>query len=66
MLAEALEVEIKGFLSQYADLKDDNGRMRVTRNGYLPERKIQTGIGPVPAKVPRIREHQPLQNHLAR
>ena len=59
LLAEALEVEIKGFLSQYADLKDDHGRMRVTRNGYLPERKIQTGIGPVPAKAPRIRDRQP-------
>jgi len=59
LLAEALEVEIKGFLSQYADLKDDQGRMRVTRNGYLPEREIQTGIGPVPAKAPRIRDHQP-------
>lgn len=59
LLAEALEVEIKGFLSQYADLKDDQGRMRVTRNGYLPKREIQTGIGPVPAKAPRIRDRQP-------
>ena len=59
LLAEALEAEIAGFLSQYADLKDDQGRMRVTRNGYLPEREIQTGIGPVPAKAPRIRDHQP-------
>jgi putative transposase len=25
LLADALEVEIKGFLSQYADLKDDRG-----------------------------------------
>ena len=59
LLAEALEAEIKGFLSQYADLKDDHGRMRVTRNGYLPEREIQTGIGPVPVKAPRIRDRQP-------
>ncbi|MDO9565122.1 MAG: IS256 family transposase, partial [Candidatus Desulfaltia sp.] len=56
LLAEALEAEIAGFLSQYADFKDDQGRMRVTRNGYLPEREIQTGIGPVPAKAPRIRD----------
>ncbi|MBW2568835.1 MAG: hypothetical protein JRD93_03735 [Deltaproteobacteria bacterium] len=55
-MAEALEIEIKGFLSQYADLKDDNGGMRVTRNGYLSERKIQTGIGHVPAKAPRCFE----------
>ena len=53
LLAEALEAEIAGFLSQYADLKNDQGHMRVTRNGYLPEREIQTGIGPVPAKAPR-------------
>jgi len=59
LLAEALEAEIRGFLSQYADLKDDQGRMRVTRNGYLPKREIQTGIGPVPVKTPRIRDHQP-------
>ena len=59
LLAEALEVEIESFLSQYADLKDDQGRMRVTRNGYLPEREIQTGIGQVPVKAPRIRDHQP-------
>ena len=33
LLAKALEVEIESFLSQYADLKDDQGRMRVTCNG---------------------------------
>ncbi|RZB35162.1 MAG: hypothetical protein SRB1_00930 [Desulfobacteraceae bacterium Eth-SRB1] len=36
LLAEALEAEIESFLSQYADFKDDQGHMRVTRNGYLP------------------------------
>ena len=32
--------------------------MRVTRNGYLPERKVQTGIGPVTVKAPRLRDRQ--------
>ena len=59
LLAEALEAEIEGFLSQYAYLKDEQGRQRVTRNGHLPERNIQTGIGPVPVKVPRCRDRQP-------
>ena len=59
LLAEALEAEIEGFLSQYAYLKDEQGRQRVTRNGHLPERNIQTGIGPVPVKVPRARDRQP-------
>jgi len=59
LLAQALEIEISSFLSQYADFSDDQGRKRITRNGYLPERKIQTGIGQVPVKVPRVRDRQP-------
>ena len=59
LLVEALEVEIENFLSQYADLKNNQGLVRVARNGYLPEREIQTGIGPVAVKVPRIRDRQP-------
>ena len=59
LLAQALETEIEIFLSQFADLKYDQGRKRITRNGYLPERDIQTGIGPVPVKVPRSRDRQP-------
>jgi len=58
-LAEALETEIEIFLSEYGELRDDLGRKRVIRNGHLPEREIQTGIGPVLVKVPRIRDHQP-------
>ena len=59
LLTEALEAEIDHFLIQYQDLRDDLDRKRVVRNGYLPEREIQTGIGPVPVKVPRIRDRQP-------
>jgi len=59
LLTEALETEIEGFLSQYRDLRDRQDRQRVVRNGYLPEREIQTGIGPVAVKVPRARDRQP-------
>jgi len=61
LLAEALEAEIAVFISQYRDLKDDLKHQRVVRNGYLPEREIQTGIGPIPVKVPRARDRQPDQ-----
>ena len=56
LLAEALEAEIESFLAMYADLKDNQGCQRITRNGYLPEREIQTGVGPVAVKVPRVRD----------
>jgi len=59
LLAQALETGIDIFLNQYKDLRDENGLQRIVRNGYLPERQIQTGIGPVPVDVPRIRDrHQ--------
>lgn len=56
LLAEALEAEIESFIAQYKGLKDEQGKRRITRNGYLPERQIQTGIGGVEVKVPRIRD----------
>jgi putative transposase len=56
LLAQALEAEIEIFIHQYKDLNDDLGRQRVVRNGHLPERVIQTGIGSVPVKAPRIRD----------
>jgi len=59
LLAEALEIEIEDFLDQYRNLKDSRNLQRVVRNGYLPEREIQTGIGPALVKVPRARDRQP-------
>ena len=56
LLAQALETEIEVFINQYKDLKDELGRHRIVRNGHLPEREIQTGIGAVPVKAPRIRD----------
>jgi len=35
---------------------DGQGRRAVVRNGYLPEREIQTGIGPVKVRVPKARD----------
>ena len=58
LLAEALEAEIESFLAMYTDLKDNQGCQRITRNGYLPAREIQTGIGSVPVQVPRVRDRQ--------
>jgi len=58
ILEEALEVEIEAFIGHYKDLKDEQGRQRVIRNGYLPEREIQTGIGQIAARVPRSRDRE--------
>jgi putative transposase len=56
LLAQAVEAEVAAFLAQYTDEVTADGHRRVVRNGYLPEREIQTGIGPVPVRQPRIRD----------
>ena len=56
MLEQAVEAEVAEAIAQFAELKDKQGRQRVVRNGYLPERTIQTGIGKVPVRAPRVRD----------
>ena len=56
LLSQAIEAEVASFLEAYAAFVDAAGRRRVVRNGYLPERAIQTGIGPVSVRQPRIRD----------
>ena len=57
MLAAAIEQEVTDFLASYAGHTDEQGRKLVVRNGYLPERDIQTGLGKVPVKAPRVRDN---------
>lgn len=54
LLAQAVEAEATDFLAQHREVMTD-GRSRMVRNEYLPERKIQTGIGPVAVTAPRVR-----------
>lgn len=56
LLQQAVEVEVAEAIAQYAEWKDEQGRRRVVRNGYLPERSIQTGIGEVAVRAPRVRD----------
>lgn len=58
LIAQALEAEVTELLSAFDDQHDANGRARVVRNGYQPEREIQTGIGPVTVQVPKVRSRQ--------
>lgn len=55
MLAQALELEVQSFIEQN-QLKLDSGNNKLVKNGHLPERSVQTGIGDLPIKVPRVRD----------
>jgi putative transposase len=52
MLVAAIEAEVAAFLERFQDEKTAEGRQRVVRNGRLPARSIQTGIGSVEVSVP--------------
>ena len=56
IISAAVEAEIAQLLEHYSELKDDQGRRAVVRNGYLPERSVQTGVGDVSVKVPKVRD----------
>lgn len=58
MLTRALEDEVERFLEQFDQVRDSSGKRMVTRNGYLPERTIQTGIGDITVKAPRVADRR--------
>jgi putative transposase len=55
LLQQAIENEVNECLEMYKGIKNEEGRKTVKRNGYLPKRKIQTGIGSVSIEQPRVR-----------
>ena len=55
LIQQAVEAELSEFMARFESRRLDDGRAAVVRNGYQPERPIQTGIGPVTVKIPKIR-----------
>ena len=58
LVLQAVEAEFAAFLETHSEAKLEDGRKRVVRHGHLPERKVVTGIGTVPVKVPRARDRK--------
>jgi transposase-like protein len=56
LLAQAVEAEVAALLAGHADKLTNDGRQRLVRHGYLPEREIMTGNGPVTVRCPRVRD----------
>jgi transposase-like protein len=56
LLAQAVEAEVAEALASHAHLTTDDGHRRLVRHGHMPERTIQTGIGPVAVRQPRVRD----------
>lgn len=56
MLAMAIENEVAEYIARHAHLRDSEGHRLVVRNGHLPARTIQTGIGDMAVRQPRVND----------
>ena len=59
MLTQMILQEVDDWLAERASLQDEQGRRQVVRNGFLPKRKITTGVGQVEVQQPRVRDRRP-------
>ncbi len=55
LIHRAVQVELEELLELHSGNLTEEGRAAVVRNGYLPERQILTGIGPVTVRIPKVR-----------
>jgi transposase-like protein len=59
MLGLAIEAEVADYIEAHRHIVEEaTGRRLVVRNGRLPGREIQTGLGPVPVSQPRVNDRR--------
>ncbi len=55
LIEQAVETELQELLAAHVGRLLADGMAGVVRNGYLPEREIQTGLGPITVRIPKVR-----------
>jgi putative transposase len=55
LICQAVEAELEELLALHGERRTAEGNAGVVRNGYLPERELQTGVGPVTVRIPKVR-----------
>lgn len=58
LLQQAIEKEVDEYLEMTKHIKQPDNTRSVVRNGYLPQRSIQTGIGSLEVRQPRVRDRR--------
>ena len=67
LIQQAVEAELQSLLDQHTSRRTSAGTAGVVRNGYLPERDLQTNLGPIPVRIPKVRSKtgEPVTFHSA-
>ena len=63
ILQAALEAEVEEHVKQFSELTDTNGHQTVVRNGHAPPRSIETGVGSLEVRRPRVDERRAKQQN---
>lgn len=58
MLAKAIRDEAAAYVEEHADERDGDDRRLVARNGYKKQRTIETGVGSLDIKQPRVNDRR--------
>jgi putative transposase len=58
LLSAAIEAEVAEYIDARRHVVNRAGHRQVVRNGYLPQRTIQTGIGGVKVRQPRVHDRR--------
>ena len=56
LLTQAIEAEVAAYIDAHRDQRDERGHRLVVRNGHKPRRDLQTGVGPVSVRQPRVND----------
>ena len=62
LLQQALEKEVEEYLKLHQSFRNEEDRQAVVRNGYMPERELITGMGPISIRQPRVDDRQIRKN----
>ena len=55
LIQQAVGAELEELLAQHGGRRSEAGTAGIVRNGFLPERELQTGVGPVTVRIPKVR-----------
>jgi len=64
LLAQAIQAEVEDYIEAHKSQLDKDGRRLVVRNGSMPEREIQTPLGQITVKQPRVNDRRVDENGL--
>ena len=62
LLAQAIEAEVADYVANYSAARDANGHRLVVRNGSSPAREIQTPLGQIEVRQPRVNDKRVDEN----